>query len=183
LRSRTGHVSNATIDLSPTTLLVVCATPPATSGERTRNRCELLGRLLGAESVKIENLFAFETESVVALSEVGRDSAGWLLSRERLSVFLEGASAIVVAYGVSEPSGVARFQHREQVVWLAEEFRSRSLEPLQIGDGPRHPSRWQRWTSRAHPRDCFEEALAKSLMPWSPNRIPAGEWMGASRSA
>ena len=62
------------------------------------------------------------------------------------------------------PSGPALGHFRLQVRWVGEVLAARGIESAYcFGDGPRHPSRWQRYTSRAHPDLSFEEAAVASL--------------------
>ena len=146
-------------------LLVVCANPPLTSGERTTARCALATRLLGFDSHEIGNLVDAPSRDVVELSELGRVQSPWTDARAALRIALGDAAGVLFAYGVSAPSGPARGFWRDQIDWLGTEVTVRGLPVWQVGDGPRHPSRWQRFTRRAHPTLTFTEALAVSLGP------------------
>lgn len=144
-------------------LVVVCANPSLGSGRATLARCELARSVLGSTSVRIANLFALPTHSVTEIAQVGAGEEGWLAARAGLQVALEGADLLLLAYGTTEPLGSARGHHRRQIAWLSQRTLLPSSHTLQVGDGPRHPSRWQRWTARAHPGLDFRTALAMSI--------------------
>lgn len=76
---------------------------------------------------------------------------------------LDRATHILLGYGTTEPTGPARLHHREQVAWLRRAIGERGLPIYQVGNGPRHPSRWQRWTFRTYPGVPFADALKLSL--------------------
>jgi hypothetical protein len=70
---------------------------------------------------------------------------------------------VLLGYGVSRPPGVAGLHFQNQVVWLMEVLANSNLPIYAVGGAPRHPSRWQRWTSRTHPEAPFELALVREL--------------------
>lgn len=140
-------------------LVAVLASPPTTPGDRTRARVELARQHLGADRVAIVNIFSRPTYRTTDISSEGEDESGWVAAREPISNAIADGAIGLLAYGTSMPTGVARFHHRAQVSWLHEALISASIPVFQVGDGPRHPSRWQRWTSRAYPNMAFTEAL------------------------
>jgi hypothetical protein len=145
------------------TLLAVLANPPATSGERSRARVALAADLLGFDDFVIENLFAISSHATGAIATLGATADGWLKARPALLASLADAAGVLFAYGTSAPTGAARTLFRDQVAWLDAVVVESGLPAWQVGDGARHPSRWQRWTSRAHPDQCFTHALDAAL--------------------
>lgn len=147
-------------------LVAILANPPlTTSGRRTSDRVTLAAALLGCDSVRITNLFAASTSDVTQIPHVGQHSAHWVAARAELESRLDGADCVLLAWGVGEPSGPARHHHRAQVEWLRSRLATTGMASLwTIGGLPRHPSRWQRYTSRAHPGIQFRAALSASLV-------------------
>lgn len=79
------------------------------------------------------------------------------------------AHNVLLAHGVCMPNGPAKRHFTAQTEWLHHQLDKHGLAPWQVGDGPRHPSRWQRYTSLHHPGASFPEALSLSLQR-SPKR-------------
>ena len=147
------------------TLVAILANPPTTPGARTRGRVALAASLLGFERVQISNMFAYASHSTGAIAELGQTDQGWLEARPHLSSSLRDCDAVLLAYGAYAPAGPARLHYKQQVDWLRGEVMNQSVPAWWVGDGPRHPSRWQRWTYRAHPAVPFEDALRRSFAP------------------
>ena len=144
----------------PNVLLAILATPPlTTSGERTRRRLDLAAGILGCATVEIVNLIAVPTPDVLAIHEVGAVEVPWLAARGAIAEGLDRADEVLFGWGCALPAGPARRHHRAQVEWLAREARARGIEPWMVGETPRHPSRWQRHTTRAFPEMSFDQAL------------------------
>ena len=139
-------------------LAAILSNPPLTAGVRTMNRVELARKLLHCDSVTVANLFPLATHQSGDIRSSGVDPARWLDARPSIIDSLDGASTVLLAYGVSEPSGEARLHFREQVEWLATEILNRNLIVVQFAGRPMHPSRWHRHTYRAFPGMPFEEA-------------------------
>lgn len=131
-------------------LLCILANPPIGSGERTLARLEQARFLLEFKTLCIGNLFATASTDVTAISALGDVPDGWLEAREQLAPAIASCDAVLLAYGVNEPTGPARAYRREQLRWLTDNLIENSRPVFQLGDGPRHPSRWQRWTARHH---------------------------------
>jgi hypothetical protein len=146
------------------TLLVVGSNPPAqTSGQRTLARVQQAATILGFERVTIANLFALPTYRSGGISDLGRTSGGWLDARPPLHSALDACDGVLLAYGTQVPNGEARTHHRDQVRWLDAQVERRGVPSWWVGDAPRHPSRWQRYTWRELPEIEFREALKRSL--------------------
>jgi len=148
-------------------LLAVLAAPPTTSGTRTLSRISLAMNALGADDLIVANLFPTPVYRTTDISKVGAAASSWLDAREPLLNGLRLARVVLLAYGTSTPAGPARLHHRSQVSWLDEARAESGHETYLVGDGPRHPSRWHRWTRWEYPDVSFTEALALSL-----RRIP-----------
>lgn len=154
-------------------LLVIGSNPPSqTSGARTLARVEMAREVLGFERVRLANLFALPSYRSGGLSELGATPDGWLAARAEMEQALSEASAVLLAYGVGEPTGQARAYFREQVTWLNERIEQHGLPTWWVGGAPRHPSRWQRYTWRAFEGTPFPEALRKTLLPCAPVTCP-----------
>lgn len=150
-------------DSLPKTLLCVLANPPVTSGARTMSRVELACATLLYDRVIVENLFATPSRSTNDISLLGRSENGWVAARQLLTGALTQANGVLLAYGVAEPTGIARSLHRDQVAWLKLQIAMQGLPVFQFGDGPRHPSRWHRWTSKTHSDLPLSEAIHRGL--------------------
>lgn len=152
------------------TLLVIGTNPPSvTTGQRTLARVEQGRAVLGFNEAKVVNLFALPSYRSGGLAELGTTSVGWEKARENLGEGLDEAAGVLLAYGTQMPSGPARQHFHDQVSWLETEIMTRRLPVWWVGGKPRHPSRWQRYTCRAHPGLGFEEALALSLVRRTPS--------------
>jgi hypothetical protein len=144
-------------------LLAVLACPPTTSGTRTLARVHELKSQLGLSDVAIVNLLKIATYRTTDISRVGVDKDVWIASRGEILRSLEESDFVLFAYGLSEPTGLARKWHREQIAWLQREISDRELIAFQIGDGPRHPSRWHRLTTRTHPGQDVSTAVVELI--------------------
>jgi hypothetical protein len=145
-------------------LVAVLSNPPVTDGRRTIRRVEFAASLLGFDSHQIVNLFARPSHATGELAALGVDESGWAEARPRITSELLGAGGVLLGYGSTAPAGPARRQFQAQVDWLMGCLSELKLPVWQFGDGPRHPSRWQRWTWRAHPGIPFEDAARRSLV-------------------
>ncbi len=148
----------------PRTLLAVLTNPPLKDGRRTLNRVTLAADLLGFDRVVVGNLFALPSQATGAITDLGVSPHGWATAKSHLIDHLASSDGVLFAFGVTAPSGPARDHFRSRVRWLIERTVSLGLPTWQVGDGPRHPSRWQRWTSRTHPDLVFPEAVRTSLV-------------------
>jgi hypothetical protein len=150
--------------------------PLSTSGHRTQGRVAAASKIIGCESVVIVNLFSLPTRSVLDITMAGADEAGWTAARLAILEGLRRSEAILLGWGCAAPSGSARNHHRSQVEWLFAEVSATALPMWTVGGLPRHPSRWQRYTSRAYPALAFDDALARSLcrpLPANPSEALA----------
>lgn len=145
-------------------LLAILATPPlATSGLRTKRRIEMATSLLGCGGHEIANLLDVATNNVVEVNAIGLNPDAWKFSRPALAGGIARADVALLAWGHSSPNGLARTHHRAQVEWVLHELRERSIPLWAVGPTPRHPSRWQRYTSREFPNLPFSAALGSAL--------------------
>lgn len=149
---------------NPRNLIAVLSNPPLdTSGSRTRARVDQARLALEFDRASIVNLFPLPTYRTGAIAAVGAEAEPWLSARPALLVGLQSADAVILGYGLDEPVGAARVWHRAQVSWLNAELIALGTPTYVVGEGPRHPSRWHRYTSRRYPGQPFEDALLKSL--------------------
>ncbi|RYF49420.1 MAG: hypothetical protein EOO27_33660 [Comamonadaceae bacterium] len=121
-------------------------------------------KILGFDEVRVSNLIGIPTYRSGGLSEVAAEQGTWLAYRSALSDALFEASAVLLAYGISPPTGPARHHFRQQVNWLEVEIKKLSLPVYWVGGAPRHPSRWQRYTFRTFSGEAFFEALGRALV-------------------
>ncbi|MBF4998647.1 DUF1643 domain-containing protein [Nocardia sp. BSTN01] len=139
--------------------------PPVTDGRRTARRVDLATMILGFDAYRIVNMFAWPSHATGELNQLGTADSGWAEARPDIVSALNSAGGVLLGYGSTAPVGAARIQFRAQVDWLKGQLSTLMLPVWQFGDGPRHPSRWQRWTYRAHPNIPFDEAVRLSLVP------------------
>ncbi|NEN05857.1 DUF1643 domain-containing protein [Diaminobutyricibacter tongyongensis] len=145
-------------------LLAILASPPSeTSGARTLARVDLAAGLAGCDGYVVGNLFAQATADVVEISSVGANPTHWMSARLLLEPLLLQSTNVLFAWGKSEPTGLAREFHRSQVNWLKSKTSEISATVWMVGDEPRHPSRWQRYTAARHPQMAFKDALRLAL--------------------
>lgn len=145
-------------------LVAVLSNPPVTDGKRTLRRVALAADLLRFDEVEVVNLFFVPSYRTGAISTLGAAEEQWIEARPEIDRALGKASGVLRAYGTTAPVGAARGHFRRQVEWLDHRLAVEALPAWQVGDGPRHPSRWQRWTSRAHPEVPFADAVRSSLI-------------------
>lgn len=119
--------------------------------------------ILNANHVSTANLIKVPTRTVLEVSEVGSLSDPWQQARGSLASCISECDQILLAWGVTSPNGPARGWFREQVEWVHMRIALAGIPVWTVGGAPRHPSRWQRYTSREYPLLAFSEALAKSF--------------------
>lgn len=153
-------------------VLVAVLANPATPdhGHRTRARVDLAARLIGCDEVLIANLFPTASRSSSDLVDLGRTEEPWLLGRPSIESTLKRADQALVGYGTSHPTGAAGLHHRAQLAWLDLLLARLAVVPWTVGGQARHPSRWQRYTSRQFPGVAFELALQRALSQTGLNR-------------
>lgn len=145
-------------------LLAVLASPPSgTTGQRTLARVSMAASLIGCDDYEVANIFAEPTADVLSISAAGVTSTHWMTAREALKPLIAGADNVLFAWGKTEPTGPARKFHRAQIEWLIHQTSLTTAAIWMVGAEPRHPSRWQRYTSREHPHLPFVQALSLAL--------------------
>lgn len=145
-------------------LLAVLASPPlGTTGARTLARVEMAARHIGCDGYVVGNVFAQPTSDVLEISIAGATPNHWMSARIALEPLLARADNVLFAWGKTEPSGLARGFHRAQIAWVRHQVLIASGTIWMVGEEPRHPSRWQRFTSRNHPQLSFNDALGLAL--------------------
>lgn len=168
---------------SKETLLAVLSNPPVTDGRRTLARLDTARAILGFECVEVANLFALPSYRTGDISRLGIAEDGWVAAREVISQGLAEADGVLLAYGVGLPVGVARERFRAQIAWLTDRLGERTVPVWRVGDGARHPSRWQRWTHRTYPDLTFPDALQRSLVVVVPGTGEASPKFGHDRDS
>lgn len=146
-------------------LLAVLATPPLTSGARTLSRVSLAASILGCDEYVAVNLFPVATQSVLDLRTLGAVSAPWEAAREPIHSALMESDLVLLAYGVTKPSGPAGKHFMDQVGWINAQADELGRPRYDLAGRPAHPSRWQRYTNRLHPSLDFQSAVARLLRP------------------
>jgi hypothetical protein len=144
-------------------LLAVCCNPPTTGGTRTLLRVNQVREMLGFDTAVVANIFAFPTYRSGDVADYGNDDRGWQEARAELATCLDNCDAVLLAHGVSEPTGSARHLHRSQVAWLHDAIDRSCLPVWWVGNSPLHPSRWQRYTFREFPGVEYKLALRSAL--------------------
>lgn len=141
-------------------LVAVLANPAlADCGFRTRARVGLAAEIIGCQTVTIVNLFPMESRSSMSIAEMGGTVSPWLAARSDIGEAVANADEILLGFGVTSPSGPAGGYHHAQIAWTKALVARAAATPWMVGGQPRHPSRWQRYTSRAFPELAFGEAL------------------------
>ncbi|AOY74333.1 hypothetical protein ARZXY2_4834 (plasmid) [Arthrobacter sp. ZXY-2] len=148
---------------APTGFTAILFNPPLSTGSRTIARVALAAKLLGHEEATIANLFPLATKSVLEVNAIGKDFDLWHSVRADISERLAVSRDILLAYGCQEPVGEVRAHFRAQIAWLRQEICISDSNVWSVSDQPRHPSRWQRHTSREYPGLPFKAALELSL--------------------
>jgi len=127
------------------------------------NRLELARTSLGLDELRVVNLFPTATYRTTDISSAGTDPRIWESARPSIQKAIADADAILLAYGVGEPNGPARAWYRSQLAWLELLITASAVPTFHVGGGPRHPSRWHRWTRLEFPEIPFEVALRLAL--------------------
>jgi hypothetical protein len=148
-------------------LVAVLLNPPEhTSGVRSRNAVARAATVLGHEEVRVVNLCAEPTASVIELHQVDRVS--WERARSQLGGALTGATAILGAWGVAGIAGPIRRDLQAQIDWLYGQALQVGIERVwMVGGEPRHPSRWHQYVADKYRRTTggsFEERLAQVMV-------------------
>lgn len=145
--------------------MAVLSNPSITSGARTLARVRLASDLLDFGEFNVANLFSLPSRSTREIQQLGRLSDPWITARRSITQHLQGAGGVLLAYGLERPSGPAGEWHQAQVAWLTATIKALELPQFWFSGGPRHPSRWQRRTSRRWPTLAFPDAVALELTP------------------
>ena len=152
--------------------MVVLTNPPLTSGERTLRRVALAADLLGFAEFDVVNIFALPSHATGEIASLGATEAGWVEAQPSIEAAVGRAHGALLAYGTTAPTGDARSHFRKQVSWVEETLARRSIPVWIVGDGPRHPSRWHRWTYRTFPQVPFTDALGDSFVQIAGTETP-----------
>ena len=158
----------------PRVLCAVLASPPTTSGVRTRGALQAAAALLKCDVVEIVNLLPLATRDVTDMATVGAALGPWEAGRPELLRGLRAGDAVLAAWGVSSLAKPALHHQRAQVAWLVSSAERLGCPQVwTVGPQPRHPSRWHQYVSDRHGRtspglttaERFSEVLLQR--PWS----------------
>jgi hypothetical protein len=123
----------------------------------------MASEIIGCDDYVVVNLFPRPTRNVTEIALLGKDPQVWVEARPTVVAGLATCNEVLLGYRLSEPGGEARLHHRDQTTWIISVLQGLGRSAWTVGGRPRHPSRWQRHTSRAHPNLRFREALTLSL--------------------
>jgi len=148
---------------------VVLHSEPAGSGALTLGRVELACNALNFASFTVANLYPAVLPNTNTFPKI-KDDPVWASGRDRILDFLDAESteAVLLGYGVSPPSGVQRRNYLNQVSWLSDELRRRSVEVWTFGGRTSHPSRWHRHVHKQAPGKSVEESARLFLTRFEP---------------
>ncbi|TFB17515.1 DUF1643 domain-containing protein [Microbacterium sp. 3H14] len=153
----------------PKKLVAVLANPSITGGERTANRVALAATLLGFDRCSIVNLFSIPSASSRDIASLGRAPDAWRAARAEISAGITEAEAILLGFGTIATSGDGKRHLRAQLKWLRTELEMAGhAQVWQVGERPRHPSRWHQYLSDRHGRTSggtLEQRLEEALRP------------------
>lgn len=149
------------------TLVAILANPRLEPGGRSEKRIAIAGEILGYERAQIANLFAWPSASSRHIAVLGKEAEGWRDARRDLTSAISVADAVLLGFGLIPSSRESGPHLRAQLGWLRTELKARGhTQVWQVGDRPRHPSRWHQYVSDTHGRTdggTFEERLHQVL--------------------
>jgi hypothetical protein len=111
----------------------------------------------------ITNLIATPTSNVAEIATLDLRSEAWQEARDEILPAVLHADAVLLAYGIRVPSGPNREPWQRQVEWLLSEAIPLSTPCWMVGEGPTHPSRWQRVTTRVAAGVPMQDVLPSVL--------------------
>ncbi|WP_431074609.1 DUF1643 domain-containing protein [Microbacterium phyllosphaerae] len=162
-----GQRSSGSLHKSERTLVAVLANPRPRDGSRTEKRIALVRDALGYERAEIVNLFSRASESSREIAVLGVSAEGWREARVSVSEAIASADSVLLGFGLIPSSRESRPHLRAQLEWLRHELQVHGhLQVWQVGDRPRHPSRWHQYVSDTHGRTVggtFEQRLKQVL--------------------
>lgn len=144
-------------------LTFVLLNPALGGGARTLNRVAKLASHSRAENYRVVNLFETPTASTSELARLGEDELAWQGARAAILDSIRCSKSAILAYGVAAPPGAVMPVFNRQVDWLGTVLGENDVLAWQVGGAPRHPSRWQRYTSRFYSDLTFDQALVLSV--------------------
>lgn len=144
-------------------LLVILACPPITSGKRTLNQMEALRAYLNFSTIQHVNMNVEADLRTSSKNKKWDEEESWLEARTAISRAVNKSDCVLLAYGVQKPSGSARHFHSDQVIWLHKLLRRSDKTVFQIGNKPRHPSRWHRKTLKTQEQMSTMEAVLANI--------------------
>lgn len=140
----------------------------------TWRNLEVLAGLLHVDHLRVENLICVASVNTRALREAwgNIDLDRW---RATLAVSASASDFVLSAWGTYPPRGWPTSQWRAITSATVDTLVAVGHERLlQVGAGPRHPSRWRQHTSPIHKRYAgadFPQRLLEAIS-WSPLNPP-----------
>lgn len=133
-------------------MVAILINPPGrTTGTRSRNAVSCAATVLDYDEVRIANLCAVPTPTVVDLNALSPE--GWEHARPDLADALSNADGLLAGWGVAGVTGQARRHLIDQVDWLYAHAEAVGINSIwMVGGQPRHPSRWHQFVSDKHGR-------------------------------
>ncbi|WP_447949620.1 DUF1643 domain-containing protein [Microbacterium aurum] len=159
--------SSVSSALSSRTLVAILANPSTAGGDRTRKRIALAANVLGYDDYRIINLFSIASASSRDVAVLGESPQGWHTARAEILDGLSDATGVLLGFGIIAAKGDGKHHLRAQLRWLCTELRNAGHSQVwQLGERPRHPSRWHQYVSDLHGRTSggtFEQRVSKAL--------------------
>ena len=136
----------------PVSVCAILASPPTTSGARTRGSLRVAAALLGHDEVEVTNLYAFPCPDVPSMSLLAQEEAGWLATRPQIEAAAQRSRHVIAAWGTQPLVGAARQRRREQLLWVEQALVRQGHPRVWAVGQARHPSRWPQYVSDRHAR-------------------------------
>jgi len=159
--------SSVSTTIPSKTLVAILANPSITGGDRTRKRIALAASALGYDSYRIINLFSIASASSRDVATLGNAPQGWHTARAEILDGLKDATGVLLGFGIIAARGDGKHHLRAQLDWLSTELRNTGHSQIwQLGERPRHPSRWHQYVSDRHgwtSGGTFEQRVSKAL--------------------
>lgn len=103
-------------------------------------------QVLAFESCGIANLFSRPTRDITGITAEGSDWRLWSIARPALEEAIASADGLLIGWGLGGLGGDARINFLRQVRWTRRVMAEQGHTFYwQVGDGPRHPSRWRQY--------------------------------------
>lgn len=123
--------------------------------------------LMGCSELIITNLLNVATKDAPELNRAVISKQEIATAREQISMALQHADEVLVAWGMGGMTGDVRIALQQQTAWLFKTLGRHHLQHVwTVAGRPRHPSRWRQYVGPEKQRvtgSTFEERLGKVL--------------------